>query len=179
MAFHCHCYKSTLVVLSAVVLLAIVIARVNRDRVLHPTTCERQCIAILKQLTFVVKLYKEDEGAWPRVTPEFLGSIFTRENSMYLCKCANSTPGQWANMLEWMDYAYVDWSQLFPGTNVPPNNYPVFYDRRLSNHSGDGVFVALYDGTVIWDPSASYLRSFSLGHPDYPITLPDGYSQND
>lgn len=79
---------------------------------------------------------------------------------------------------EWMDYIYVYWPD---GTNTP-GDYPVMYDRRLSNHGGKGINILKVSGTrerkgapgtVVWDQEAAWLKQFALQHPEYTIRLPD------
>jgi hypothetical protein len=71
------------------------------------------------------------------------------------------------------DYAYVNWSaKLFAHVVDVPGEYPLVYDRTLSNHSGRGVFVLRVNGSVIWDPGAEWVRGFSGRHPEYHVLIP-------
>jgi len=70
-------------------------------------------------------------------------------------------------------YAYVNWSaKSFAHVADVPGEYPLVYDRTLSNHSGRGVFVLRINGSVVWDPGAKWVRDFSGAHPEYHLLIP-------
>lgn len=71
-------------------------------------------------------------------------------------------------------YAYVDWSsKSFAHPAEVPGDYPLVYDRALTNHSGRGVFVLRVNGSVVWDPGAEWIRGFSHSHPEFRILSPE------
>lgn len=70
------------------------------------------------------------------------------------------------------DYTYVNWSAWFADSQAVPKDYPMFYDRSMSNHKGRGIFLIRIDGSVIWDPGATWLRGFANHHPEYTIPIP-------
>ena len=67
----------------------------------------------------------------------------------------------------WMDYIYVYWPDF---KNIPPD-YPMMYDRRLSNH-GNGICILFTDGHGEWDEGASKLQKFAKDHPEIKIPMP-------
>jgi hypothetical protein len=69
------------------------------------------------------------------------------------------------------DYIYMNWIPFF-GTNVP-KNYPLVYDRKLSNHLNLGVNVLQAGGYVFWDFRAKWLKKFAAEHPEYHLQLPE------
>ena len=79
------------------------------------------------------------------------------------------SPVRWANINEWMDYIYVYW----PEGEKTPHDYPHMYDRRLANHGGAGINIALVDGSSFWDGHGQWLRKFAEAHPECQIQLPE------
>ncbi len=70
-------------------------------------------------------------------------------------------------------YVYVNWSsRQFAHVAEVPAEYPLIYDRALSNHLGRGIFVLKVNGSVIWDSGAEWIRGFTAKHPEYHIPLP-------
>jgi len=88
-----------------------------------------------------------------------------------LCPGSGTSPGEWADADQWMDYIYIRWPTTWEQT---PSNYPVMYDRRMSHHRGKGIHVLQRDAGVFWDEGAEWLRRFKAEHPEYKITLPEG-----
>ena len=99
---------------------------------------------------------------------------------LYVCPWGSKKPGSWTNITEWMDYFYVYW----PSVTGVYTNYPLMYDRRLSNHGGKGINVLLvdvvnrYEGIRgptfwFWDEDAKWLRKFAREHPNVKIPLPE------
>src|SRR3990172_8864324 len=76
-----------------------------------------------------------------------------------VCPGTGHAPGGFTNMNSWVDYTFVDWSAIL-GTNAVPNDYPIVYDRRMSNHNGRGINILMVDGTVEWDSNAKWLKKF-------------------
>jgi hypothetical protein len=90
-----------------------------------------------------------------------------------LCPGSKTEPQTAARANEWSDYWYVDWAQWFPKTNRPPGDFPLFYDRRFSNHDGKGIYVVNVDGLVFWDPGANWLKAFATKHQTYRLKMPE------
>jgi hypothetical protein len=103
----------------------------------------------------------------------FSWSISTNELSVLIC-----CPGvrhQKEEVLDgtnWMDYTYIDWSKYFDTPSKVPEDYPLLYDRAMSNHGGNGINIALVSNIVFWDPGATWLRNFAASHPQYDIPVP-------
>jgi hypothetical protein len=75
--------------------------------------------------------------------------------------------------LDSFGYSYINWStRSFAHIIEVPGDYPLAYDRKLSNHSGRGVFVLQVNGRVMWDPGAEWVRDFSVRHPEFHIPIP-------
>lgn len=71
------------------------------------------------------------------------------------------------------DYVYVSWQALPTNGAVVNGDYPMLYDKRLSNHGGRGIYVMKINGTVIWDQGARWLQSFAASNVSYRIPLPE------
>jgi hypothetical protein len=69
------------------------------------------------------------------------------------------------------DYVYINWEPFF-GTNNVPNNYPLLYDRRLSNHKGLGINVVT-PSACFWDYGARWVKGFAVNHPEYNLEIPN------
>ena len=69
------------------------------------------------------------------------------------------------------DYVYVNWEPFF-GTNDAPAQYPLFYDRSLSNHLRIGVNV-ITTTSFFWDFRGHWLRDFAEKHPEYHLPMPE------
>jgi len=85
-----------------------------------------------------------------------------------------SCPGVHANGKhpdEPADYIYVNWQQLL-GTNAIPDNYPLIYDRKVSNHCGLGINILPVNGKCFWDFRARWLKNFKRKHPEYDLPIP-------
>ncbi len=73
-------------------------------------------------------------------------------------------------------YCYIFWPSGFKGT---PPDYPLMYDKRLSNHKGEGIFILQVTGDesrkgdVFFDKNAEWLQKFALSHPEYEIPMPE------
>jgi len=94
-------------------------------------------------------------------------------NAIFLhCPGSKTKPGLLSDADEWQDYIYIDWSRYY-GAEKVPDDYPLIYDRRLSNHDGKGINVVTVGGEVYWDPDAGKLCSFALRHPEYEVPLPE------
>ncbi len=74
---------------------------------------------------------------------------------------------------DWGDYTYMWWSRYYGTPNEVPWDYPLLYDRALSNHGERGVNILRVGGDVLWDPDATWLRDFAASHPQYDIPVPN------
>ena len=126
-------------------------------------------------------LYGQDDGTI--LFPPDLKSAFLESeknlvpgspsNAIFLyCPGSGTKPGLLSDADEWQDYIYIDWSRYY-GAEKVPDDYPLIYDRRLSNHDGKGINVVTVGGEVYWDPDAGKLCSFALWHPEYEVPLPE------
>lgn len=70
------------------------------------------------------------------------------------------------------DYIYINWEQFY-GTNDVPAEYPIVYDRSLSNHFGRGVNVITFGGGCFWDRGAKWLKQFAADHPSFKVIVPN------
>ena len=71
------------------------------------------------------------------------------------------------------DYVYLNWQTRVTNGAVMSGDYPMLYDKRLSNHGGRGVYVMKVNGTVLWDAGARWLQSFTASNVSYEIKLPE------
>ena len=142
-----------------------------------------QCLSALRSTGALLCLYRGDnEGELPPSLS--LMSSYLGDPSFFLCPWGNKIPGTWADVSAWMDYFYVYW----PSVKGVYANYPLMYDRRLSNHNGKGICVLLVEGAVnppapprpesyhgqfFWDENAQWLRKFVREHPDLKVPLPE------
>jgi hypothetical protein len=94
-------------------------------------------------------------------------------NYPLLCPGSTTQPGSVTNVDQWTDYLYVPWARYFPSKRAVPENYPLMYDRRFSNHGGRGVYVLKMNGDVIWDGGAAWLKRFSTEHPEFLLPMPE------
>jgi hypothetical protein len=102
-------------------------------------------------------------------------TCYISQLKIFLCPSSHSITGSAANIDEWMDYIYIPWPG---GTTNTPSDYPIMYDRRLSNHGGEGINVVRIgnmNGTegAFWDEDAEQLKAFAAKHPDLHIPLPE------
>lgn len=72
---------------------------------------------------------------------------------------------------EGTDYIYIRWPVLVQDRD---SEYPLVYDRRLSNHDGIGINITTTSGRVFWDRNGKWLRKFVRKHPEFNIPLPEG-----
>lgn len=136
--------------------------------------CQRDsCVSMLRVTWCSIHMYQMDNnGFYPSRITELgpagrtcYGSIMKE----FICPASGRQPGNPTNIDEWMDYIYIPWST---GANTLPD-YPLMYDRRLSNHQGKGINLLFMDGSVIWDKDAKELKAFAAKHPEFQIPLPE------
>lgn len=140
------------------------------------------CLSHLRAIGFLLSSYDEvhnHEGLLPNdlnILTNFVSSL----HQLMICPGSGNSPALMTKRLEWIDYIYVQW----PSAKGVYTNYPVLYDRRLSNHAGKGVNVLLGDvvntgggvqGPIrwFWDPNAEWLQKFAREHPDLHVPLPE------
>ena len=131
----------------------------------------KQCQGTLRALAYTVAMYRDMHN---QMFPPTLSDSVSEEASsprLLVCPGTGKNWGTYADAGVWADYLYINWSPYY-GTNDPPGGYPLIYDRRLSNHRGQGVNIAFVDGSVQWDPNAAWLRSFANTHREYTIPVP-------
>lgn len=108
----------------------------------------------------------------PHMTDEAKDSAFTnfimgRLTCPGVSKGATST----TNLNEESNYVYINWEPFFK-TNSVPQGYPLFYDRKLSNHHGLGINVLTTSG-LFFDFRGRWLKDFSAKHPEFQLPLPE------
>ena len=130
------------------------------------TTCRNQ----LRAITFVIRLFAEDhQGAFPH-SLSGLAPTYVNDPELFRCSDTLTTLGSMTNVDQWMDYIYIHWDQ---GIRTP-TNFPLMFDRRVSNHQWKGINIVRVDGSVLWDVRGQWLRAFANEHPDLRLPLPEG-----
>ena len=71
------------------------------------------------------------------------------------------------------DYYCIDWQKLPHNADMPLNQYPLAYDRRMSNHNNRGINILMVGGTVEWDSNVEWLKKFSADHPNAKLPMPE------
>jgi len=121
--------------------------------------CQRQirCAAYC-----VLQYLAEHDGQFPRTLEEAVSGEAGEQMAQRLTQCP--VKGAAAK------YIYVDWSRWFTNGAVP-KDYPLIYESKRNLH-GDGINVALRDGSVFWDEGARWITDFGKTHPDYRLEIP-------
>ncbi len=130
-----------------------------------------RCGETLKLLGNAIRTYKADQqGELPHQLTILSNEL---DNPAFLvCPGSGHEPGSFANADSWTDYTFIDWSVVL-GTNPVPGDYPIAYDRFMSNHCSHGINVLTVDGFVRWDPQAEWLRNFAAEHPKFKLRIPE------
>ena len=128
---------------------------------------QRNCRQQLRSVWAGIALYRHDHGEhWPpnleSLDQEAVGRLLTCPGVKV--KVSSHTTGKY-------DYIFLDWSKLTHGPDTAPSNYPLMYDRRMSNHDGRGINILMVDGSVKWDSHAEWLKRFAADHPDFIIPI--------
>jgi hypothetical protein len=165
---------------AVIVLVALVFAFFVLGQILESVACRSR----LRVLHFDVRTYREkhDEHYPPNifcVANAFHSNVWSpiEFTNNILGWDLLSCPGVGRKLLaaptnvDECDYAYVNWEPFF-GTNTVPNDYPLIYDRRLSNHKGLGINV-LTTTSCFWDYRARWLKAFAASHPEYHLPIPE------
>lgn len=141
----------------------------------------RHCLSQLASLGTVIALYASDyNGTFPPKISVLTSNGYLRPSVL---KCPmpdiNAVLPPGSNADQWMDYIYIYW----PEGKDTPKDYPVIYDRKLSNHGGKGINILrregiapgpkMYNPKPIWDKNAEWLKKFAKEHPEYNIPLPE------
>lgn len=147
------------------------------------------CLSILRSTGAAIAMYRLDNNGELPTTFSAM-SNHLHNASWYICPKGNRPPGAWSNIDEWMDYFYLCW----PSPAETYTNYPLMYDRRLSNHGGKGINVLLVEQTVnpaippspktfhgqfFWDEGAQWLKTFAREHPQAKIPMPEDLREAD
>ncbi len=146
----------------------------------HPSlrSPKQRCARSLANLCSVITLYRTKFG-----DDRLLPSHLTCEGMLHilawpeLCMICPGTgrdvPQGTISTDDDVDYLYINWSVWYKDTDVEAlRDYPLVYDRRLSNHGGKGINVGCMDGSTFWDAGAVWLRDFAKKHPEYEIPMP-------
>jgi hypothetical protein len=142
--------------LAAVLCIVVPRARYIVDRY----NCSRQ----LQSLWCALQLYKQEHGGqWPLTLKDLDISVQRLLKCPGVAECRDECRE---------DYIYIPWQ----GTGLKVENgateYPLIYDRSLSNHRGKGINILLLDGRVMWDPGAMRLKKFASEHSDIVLPVP-------
>jgi len=116
--------------------------------------------------------YSGDHNALPPTLERLFGE-YLPDDAIFACPGASKSREGGR-----MDYLYIDWSKQLRGTNWPlvgntSGNYPMVYDRRLSNHGGCGIVILMTDCSTVWDRDARWLQEFAKKHPEVKVPLPE------
>ena len=136
------------------------------------------CRSKLMALKFNMTIYRSDhQGHWPSNLVSVAAATFQADvtNEVVLDRLSCPAAGHYfqgsTDVISDADYVYINWEAFF-GTNAPPPDYPLFYDRRLSNHKGIGVNVVTA-ASCFWDYHARFLTNFAGAHPNYHLPMPE------
>jgi hypothetical protein len=125
-----------------------------------------KCEHILRSLSLVVLLYHDDNHG--QLPPDLPTLCKAEGVPLSLLQC----PGAELHNLSEGDYLYIDWSARPGGWDLANGDYPLIYDRSLSNHQGRGICIAKINGSSIWDGGATWLKAFAAAHPKANIPIP-------
>lgn len=134
----------------------------------------QDCLSRLHAIGFCVRNYSDEHaGKFPQNLQQVVDVDDSLARAPFLLVCPGSgrLPGAVTNVAAWTDYTFIDWPTVL-GTNAVPKNYPIAYDRSMSNHAGHAVCVLTADGLVRWDSNAEWLRKFSTEHPEAKLPTP-------
>jgi len=111
-------------------------------------------------LVFVVEMFKPTTKALRHGWPP------------YICPGSKRRWGRNELLRGETDYIYVNWSRWFTNYCEVPPDFPLVYDRTLSNHHNQGIYLLKVGGEIIWDPGANWLKQFAEQHPEYALIVP-------
>ena len=129
----------------------------------------QNCKQQLRSLGALITLYRSEHGGQ---FPKSLEMLDTNEARLILtCPGHKRSLSQTGNSLIKTDYYLVDWSTL--ATNSNCGEYPLMYDRSISNHEGLGINLLLINGSVRWDSHAKWLKSFATNNTNVKLLVPE------
>lgn len=151
--------------LTAVFALAIAVAgcssqpretsQVETDRL----NCQKQ----LRSAAYSVFQYRSDhDEQFPKTLEDAIRGEAGQEMSQRLSECPTKQAAA--------KYIYIDWSRWFTNA-VVPKDYPLLYESKRQQH-GDGINIALMDGSAFWDDNARWIIDFAKRHPEYGLEIP-------
>ena len=163
---------------AALVTAVVTVLAFNSARIRKESSKEEFCRNQLRSLACAIDFYRQKYGCFPRnLTGTGSGSmtgILVAPEWFLICPGTGRKVSHAATLgAEDIDYIYIDWSRWFRSGNDVPQDCPLVYDRRLSNHAGRGINVVAVDKHAFWDRDAVWIRNFANKHPEYTIRLPE------
>ena len=130
------------------------------------------CQRTLSAISYAIRAYSYEESAFPSSSIDLIPSrIDTRK--ILMCPAVHHQKEYVPDGTQWGDYTYINWSKYYDIPDKVPEDFPILYDRSMSNHGGRGINIVRIDGSVLWDPGAAWLRNFAASHPQYDIPVPE------
>jgi hypothetical protein len=121
--------------------------------------CQKQ----LSSAAYCVFQYRSDhDERFPKILEEAVSGEAGIEVARRFIQCPVNSPTA--------KYTYIDWSRWFTNLDVP-KYYPLVYESNRRQH-GDGINVALMDGSAFWDEGARWISDFAKKHPEYRLEIP-------
>lgn len=128
-----------------------------------------RCNFIVGDISLAIRSYCEDYNSFPPNLMSLVHGNYIRDTRALMCPAVHPSLPNGAYRA---DYTYINWSNYFDTPNKVHQDFPVVYDRALSNHGGSGINIGRVDGGMFWDPGATWLRHFAASHPEYDIPVP-------
>jgi len=142
---------------------------------LHERALRGECQHYLRCVAF--EIYTYQKGFLLENPTNNFPNLWNLEGGAvrHLFTCPGTGKKRIPSSPEDMDYIFIDWSRWFKDPKKIPDNYPLGYDRRLSNHAGKGINIVFVGNPnhLMWDKKAEWLKRFAIDHPDYQIKLPE------
>lgn len=151
--------------LSAVFALAVAVAGCSsQPKDAGQTEADRlNCQKQIRSAAYCIFQYRSDhDGQFPKTLEEAVSGEAGKEMAQRLTQC----PAKGAAA----KYIYVDWSRWFTNVAVP-KDYPLVYESKRGQH-GNGINVALMDGSAFWDEKVHWITDFAKKHPEYGLEIP-------
>lgn len=132
----------------------------------------QNCKQQLRSLWSAIALYRSDHSnQWPpnleSLDKDILDHLLTCPGA------ARTSAPQVTNVVGQSDYFYIDWSKLPQEPSAASDKYPLIYDRRLSNHGGQGINILMVNAAVEWDANIEWLKKFAAEHPNAKLPMPE------
>jgi len=133
------------------------------------------CQENLSAFEYAIRMYSIEENGFPSNPIDLIPTHVPNIQSLRLlmCPAVHHQKKDVSDGTDWGDYTYVNWSDYYEDPEKVPADYPLMYDRALSNHDGRGINIARVDGMTFWDPGGAWLRDFAARHPEYDIPVPE------